>query len=227
VKGNQSGLSLESKPQWMVAAGDVMKYKFSIVFCELGNIDGNSNTMEIAYVTEDEDERIFTIREGSTILCEVISLNESATTQIAIDGIKLKSQKNGRILTPLLTVPAILIRKTIYNKTYWEEVVSQDNQLSIEGDLIVKHSNGPEVHFGTESQWRWTIITKTFWKTGWLNYFHYELGSSYGKILLELQKMKIMHLFQDSRDLLFPVSIMVFFYIPISRKRKKIFESFL
>ncbi len=151
----------EPNLEWKVSVGDVKQFTYRKVYDLYdSDEDGNPNTQRMYAELENGTETEITITSGSTLSCEILALDEYATIQITINGIELDPQEGG----------GGVLMKTTDNKTYWEEIASQisdeHQNVSVEGNLLVHRSKD------SWSDKTFVGITKTNWKTGWLEYVY-------------------------------------------------------
>ena len=145
--------------EWNVAVGDSMRYTFTKIF-DLNDYDedGDLYTRTGHFIAENDTIIEMTIRQGSSLFCEILTLDEYATIQLTLDGITFElSGDYGWFIT-----------KTTDNRTYWEEYAEQISDeyqnVSVEGDMVV-HRTTDNWNDGTSY-----YISKINWRTGWLSY---------------------------------------------------------
>ncbi|MFX0152482.1 MAG: hypothetical protein ACFFAJ_16965 [Candidatus Hodarchaeota archaeon] len=143
--------------EWKVKAGDSKTYVIEKWFDENDlDGDGDKNT-ETASVTDENDESVEVVfREGLTIKATITKLNDQPTVKFTYDG-KVTTKE----VVPILP----MVFKTVDNQTYWEELAAANENITIEGDLIVN-----ETTVQVDTVLIFTNIIKTNWKTGWVTY---------------------------------------------------------
>ncbi len=144
--------------EWKVSVGDVKTFTYTKTY-DLYDFDedGNPNTQRMYVETENGTEIEITIKAGSTLSCEILALDDYATIQITINGVKLDPSEGGG---------GGIVMKTTDNKTYWETYASQASNeyqnVSVEGNFVV-YSSVEEWSDGT-----YEYRSKFNWRTGWL-----------------------------------------------------------
>ncbi|PWI48842.1 hypothetical protein CEE45_04600 [Candidatus Heimdallarchaeota archaeon B3_Heim] len=203
------GPIFDSDLDWKVAVGDSMRYTFTKLF-DLNDYDedGSPYTQKISFVAENGSEIELSIREGSQLLCEIVTLDEYATIQLTLDGIKSEPSEGG----------GSFVTKTTDNRTYWEEFAKQANtefqNVTVEGNLVVYRS---------VDNWddrTYYSMSKINWRTGWFSYI-YQKEMNGTHTLTEMEVSTEVPVLTPGFEISpLPVSL-VLFSIYIWRKRRK------
>ena len=160
--------------EWQINEGDSQVYYYNKRY----NID-SENPFQFQEEIRDENGNLVTvvIAKGSTVQYDVTSVTPNAiwgriTYNDSVTSIMNIIARDGRIREP--------IRKSVDNKSFWEEYCEEDEHLSISEDLIVHEGT-----YSTPSGYRW-ISEKWNWKTGWITYY-YERSWNSTHILDEIE----------------------------------------
>ncbi|MHA2112808.1 MAG: hypothetical protein ACXAC6_15880 [Candidatus Hodarchaeales archaeon] len=167
--------------EWKVKVGDRMTYTITKVY-EMENWDGDDDPSIFTYpsLNSEGEEVNITRKVGNKIKVEIKELNEHATVQQTINGIKLPSEDDSLYVLPTTT-----------NKTYWEDKVTEfsnvtNHNMSLDGnevtEAILTTFNIP--FYGEVESLEIQIRN---WKTGWLNYSYTRGGSLMNSTLSEFE----------------------------------------
>ena len=156
--------------EWKVKKGDTQTYSVKKCFDEIDiDDDGDENNLKVNITDEDGKSVEITLKKGSTLKAEIVSLDNSNETQFFLPsnysisdlpGVKLTFNNEVTGNFPDLFFPPFAI-KTVDNKSYWEDQ-AEANNFSVEGDLIVLVAEGDIFGDPLEMTLKWN------WKTGWL-----------------------------------------------------------
>jgi hypothetical protein len=157
--------------EWKVKEGDTQTYSVKKCFDDSDiDGDGDKNNFKIDITGEDGKMVEITLKKGSTLKAEIVTLNSSISDHATI---KLTYNNDVTGKPPIsfffYNVTPFVI-KTVDNKSYWEDQ-AETNNFSVEGDLIVMSDEG--VLFWSP----WEVTVKWNWKTGWLTFLSIKMYS--------------------------------------------------
>ncbi len=144
--------------EWQISEGDSQIYHYNKRY----NIDSEDPLQVQEEIRDDSGDLVtVVITKGSTIQYNVAIVTPNAiwgriTYNGTITSIRDIIAREGRIREP--------IRKSVNNRSYWEEYCKEDEHSYISGDLIVH-----EATYTILSGYTW-ISEEWNWKTGWITY---------------------------------------------------------
>ncbi|MFX0052830.1 MAG: hypothetical protein ACFE8U_16250 [Candidatus Hermodarchaeota archaeon] len=159
--------------EWKVKEGDTQAYTVKKCFDDFDiDDDGDKNNLKVNITDEDGKSVEITLKKGTTLKAEIVSLDSSNETQFffpsnySISGqAAVKLTFNNEVtgnFPDFFFFPFVI--KTVDNKSYWEDQ-AEANNFSVVGDLIVLVVEGDIFGDPLEMTLKWN------WKTGWLTFY--------------------------------------------------------